>query len=221
MRLKEFTKQYLPREKLEKFGVENLSDVELLAIILNTGTKQENVLELASRLVRKNKLFGLMDYSLYELCSFAGIGKAKASKILSVFELCKRLKSEKTDKNNIRSAKNIFNLMSYISYEKQEHLVVVFLDSKNNVIGKKVVFKGTINETIIHPREIFREAIKHSSNSIIIVHNHPSGDPSPSDEDKKVTLKIKDASLIMGIYLLDHVIIGQKTYFSFKDQGLI
>lgn len=218
MKIKEMNEDSRPRERLVKFGVENLSDAELLALILEKGTKQENVIEMSNRLINKHGLDKLSDCSLKELQEINGIGFAKACQILALFELNKRHNSSKKEINHISSAKDVFNLLSErFSNEKQETFLIVMLNSKHFVTGIEEISRGILDSAIVHPREIFKHAIKNSASKIILVHNHPSGDPSPSEEDKSITKRLSDAGELLGIPVLDHVIIGKDKHWSWKD----
>lgn len=214
-----------PVEKLLISGPETLTNAELLAVILRTGTRGENIISLSTRIISEfNGLDGLLDAGINEITSIKGIKNIKASQILAVGELVKRInvlsliKIEKV----ISSPTDIASLiMKEMSFLKQEVLKLIMLDTKNNIIGIKDVFKGSLNTSIVHPREIFKEAIKKSSSSIIICHNHPSGDPTPSKEDINITIRLKECSKIIGIDLLDHLIVGKNQYVSLKEKGII
>jgi len=214
-----------PVEKLLINGPESLSNPELLAVILRTGTRGENIISLSTRIISEfNGLDGLLDAGINEITSIKGVKNIKASQIMAIGELVRRINKL----NVIRSGKIISSpsdIASHIMKEmvvlKQEVLKLIMLDTKNNIIGIKDVFKGSLNTSIVHPREIFKEAIKKSSSSIIICHNHPSGDPTPSKEDINITIRLKECSKIMGIDLLDHLIIGKDQYVSLKEKGII
>lgn len=214
-----------PVEKLLISGPETLTNAELLAVILRTGTRGENIISLSTRIISEfNGLDGLLDAGINEITSIKGIKNIKASQILAVGELVKRInvlsliKIEKV----ISSPNDIASLiMKEMSFLKQEVLKLIMLDTKNNIIGIKDVFKGSLNTSIVHPREIFKEAIKKSSSSIIICYNHPSGDPTPSKEDINITIRLKECSKIIGIDLLDHLIVGKNQYVSLKEKGII
>ncbi|MGE0792581.1 MAG: DNA repair protein RadC [Candidatus Woesearchaeota archaeon] len=217
MLIREIISNERPREKLERYGVSSLTNTELLAIILQTGTKGESVLELSSRLTSQG-LEKLNSLSLNELKQIKGIGIGKASQILSLFELNKRISFTKNETKPIKSAKDVFNYCSpKLSNLDKEHFMILHLNTKNKVIRDEIISIGTLNSSLIHPREVFKSAIKDSSNSIILVHNHPSGDIEPSDEDKEVTKILTQAGELLNIKVLDHVIIGKKDYYSFKN----
>lgn len=213
----QISKENLPRERMESQGSQALSDSELLAILLKTGTKGENILSLSQKLVA----FGLSELgkqSLNELQKFRGVGKAKASQILALFELIKRYQISKTFGKPITCAKDVFNYCKPLVSEKdREVFLALYLDTKNKVIKHEVISIGTLNSSLVHPREVFKSAIKESASSIIFVHNHPSGDVTPSKEDKTITNTLFKAGEFLSINVLDHVIIGRDEWFSFKD----
>ena len=214
-----------PIEKLLLNGSESLSSAELLAIILRTGTKGENIISLSNRILAEfNGLDGLLEAGIDEITSIKGIKNIKASQIIAIGELVRRINKLNVirKKDSITSPSDIAKLvMSEMVSLKQEVLKLIMLDTKNNIIGTKDVFKGSLNTSIVHPREIFKEALKKSSSSIIICHNHPSGDPTPSKEDINITIRLKECGKIMGIDLLDHLIIGENEYVSLKEKGII
>lgn len=214
-----------PIEKLLQYGVSSLSDEELLAILLRTGTKGENVIALSRRILFElGGLDGLLDVSFEEASKIRGIKKVKACQIISMMEIVSRVRTlkSKRDKVRITSAKEVSSLLiNEMSNLEQEVFKLILLNTKNVIIGIKDIFKGTLNSSIVHPREIFKEAVQRGSANIIVCHNHPSGDPTPSREDINITLRLKECSKIMGIELLDHIIIGDKSYVSLKEKGII
>lgn len=213
-----------PRERLINQGPQSLSNQELIAIILRTGTKQESVLSLANRVLNYfEKLHELKHATLEEIVSIKGIGEAKAVQLLAAIELGRRLAQKQVDSRfTIRSPKDAASfLIPEMSSLQQEHFVALYLNVKNQVIHKQTIFIGSLNSSIVHPREIFKEAIKRSAASIICAHNHPSGNATPSPEDIEVTKRLQEAGFIIGIELIDHVIIGDHQYFSLKEQGYI
>ena len=214
-----------PVEKLLQFGVESLSNEELLAILLITGTKGENVIALSKRLlIELDGLDGLLNVSFEEASKIKGIKKVKACQIIAMMELFNRFKTLKSQKENLKisSPKDVSTLLiNEMSNFKQEVFKLILLNTKNIIIGTKDVFKGTLNSSIVHPREVFKEAVQRGSANIIVCHNHPSGDPNPSKEDIDITLRLKECGNIMGIGLLDHIIIGNNKYVSLKEKGII
>lgn len=218
MRIKEIASQNRPRERMLQFGEKALSDAELLAIILQKGTQKENALEVANRLLSKYTLDTFRDLSITELKKISGIGEVKALQIKALLELNQRINSAKRRVIKIRKPSDVYNYMKdALTNLKQEHFFVLCMDTKNQVVSDKVLAIGTLNAALVHPREIFKEAIKNSANSFILVHNHPSGDPEPSEEDVKITEEIMNASRLIGITMLDHVIIGDEKYWSYKE----
>ncbi len=217
MIIKELPDTIRPRERLIKAGAESLSDSELIAILLRNGSKRENALNLANRLLSSYKLDALAEASVKELTQIKGIGIAKACTLKAAAELMNRIKQNTLSTTRIRSALDAFNYASpLLNHKKQEHFMVIFLNTRNIILKHEIVFIGTLNEAIIHPREIFKKAIAESASSIIIVHNHPSGNTSPSEEDIKITKKLIRSGEILGIEILDHIIIGTG-YWSYRE----
>lgn len=222
--LREVPHEDRPRERMLQLGAGALSHAELLAILLRTGTVSESALHLANRILSESGgLRSLVDMSKDQLTQIKGIGDAKALQIQAGIELGRRLsKSSYEERVTIRSPKDIANLMSEeLRYLQKEHFVVLFLNTKNHVLAQETLSMGSLNASIVHPREVFRAAIKRSSASIICVHNHPSGDPTPSPEDISLTGRLVEAGAIIGIEVLDHVIIGDQRFISLKEQGFM
>lgn len=210
-----------PRERFKKYGVENLSNNELISIILSSGTKNISVKELSSNILGKlDDISDLKDMTLNKLKQTKGIGEVKAITLLSALELGKRVYYEKNiSKIKMNSADKIYNYMKDIVCNKnQEYFYALYLDSKKNLIDKKLLFIGTINKSIVHPREIFKYAYLLSASSIVCIHNHPSGDPLPSKEDMLITKHLVDIGKMQGISVIDHIIIGNN-YYSFYENG--
>jgi DNA repair protein RadC len=220
--IREMPKVERPREKLIEKGSENLKDEELLAILLRTGTREKSALDLAKQILRKfsKKKFQKLKYE--DLIKIKGIDEAKATTILAAIELTKRiLKIGEETLPKIESVKDVVAQFSYLREKQREHLTALYLNARNEVVFKKHLFVGTLDANICHPREIFKYAIENNAASIILVHNHPSGDPIPSKADLEITKRIQEAGKIMGIDLLDHVIISKNKIFSFKEKKLI
>ncbi len=212
-----------PRERMIQYGAENLSNADLLAILLRTGSAKESVVQLANKILSEMKsIQALYDVTIEELTKIKGIGPAKAIQIKAAIELGKRIvRHSPLEKIQIRSPKDVSDyLMEDMRYLKQERFLILLLDTKNNIIGKEEISRGTLNSSIVHPREVFKPAIKRSVSAIIVAHNHPSGDPTPSHEDIEVTKRLVEAGKILGIDVLDHVIIGDMRYISLKEKGL-
>ena len=215
MRIKDLPKQNRPRERFLKHGPEALSDSELFAIILRTGTLDENVIDMSNRLIAEYGLDKLFDCSLKELQKIKGIGPSKAMQILSMAELGKRYAQSKNQIKHIKSAKDVFDLFhEKLKEEKQENFFILMLNNKNYVIGEEFITRGSLDLSIAHPREIFKPAIKNSASKIILIHNHPSGDPFPSGQDLGITNKLKEVGEMLDIALIDHVIIGRESGWS-------
>lgn len=224
MRMKDVPKEERPRERLLKYGEKYLSNQELLAILIGSGTQKYSVMELANRiLMHFEGLKLLSEATIEELTAIRGIGKAKGVTILAALELGRRIQQYKPeDRYVIRSPEDGADyIMEEMRSLNQEHLVALFLNTKNQIIHHQTIFIGSLNASIVHPREIFREAVKRSAASIICAHNHPSGDPSPSQEDIHVTRRLVEAGKIMGIELLDHLVIGHNKYISLKEKGYL
>lgn len=212
-----------PREKLIKYGVENLTNYELLAILLNTGTKNENVIELSKRITKKYELNHLSSISISQITKELGIGIAKACKILACFELGKRSFNKiNENKLKINCPESLANLyFPKTSNLNQENLFAVYLNTRKKIISEKRLFVGSLNESIINPREIFKNAFEEGASGIILIHNHPSGESSPSQSDIDVTRELIKISEIMQIPILDHIIIGKNNYTSLKEERII
>lgn len=220
MKIKDLPKVDRPREKLEKYGPERLSDSELLAILLRTGSDGINVVELAGKILRKFSGVGLAKASVKELKNTFGLGSAKACEISACFELGRRLLQNKQS-TLILSPKDVWNELKDIRDHKKEHFVIFFLDSRNQEIKREIVSVGSLNTNLVHPREVFEPAIRHLAAQVIIAHNHPAGDPSPSQEDSDITKQLVDAGKLLDIDISDHVIVSKMNYFSFKEHKLI
>lgn len=213
-----------PRERLIQNGAKSLSNQELLAILLRTGTKEESVIQMANRLLKNFEGLRLMkDASLEEITSIKGIGLAKAVQLLAAVELGRRIGNlTYHDRYVIRSPEDGANyVMNDMRFLSQEHFVCLYLNTKNQVIHQQTIFIGSLNASIVHPREVFKEAFRRSAASIICIHNHPSGDPAPSREDIEVTKRLVECGKIIGIDILDHLIIGDKKFVSLKEKGYL
>ncbi len=220
MRIKDIPKIERPREKLIRYGPEKLSNAELLAILLNKGRKGENVLELAKKFLRKYPKNNLVTLKFEEIKNFAGIGPTKACQLMASFELGKRLLRNKKA-TIVMSPKEIWQEMKDLRNNRKEYFVVFYLDVRNQIIKRELISVGTLNASLVHPRELFEPAIKNLAAQIIISHNHPSGDSHPSDEDIELTQRLIKAGEILGIEIIDHVIVTEKDYFSLKENKII
>lgn len=214
-----------PRERLKTYGISKLNELELLSILLRTGTKDISVNDLALNVLMLVETINDLDnLTLSDLMNIKGIKEAKAMAILSALELGKRLYLRLNYKERLKiyNGEVIYNLFKYLNVtQRQENFVVVLLDNKNYLIKSKVIFKGSINESIAHPREIFRFAISYSATYIIVVHNHPSGDVLPSNQDIKFTNNLIKSGKIIGIPVIDHIIIGNNRYYTFKEKVVV
>jgi len=222
MKIKDMPDASRPRERFLKVGPEGLSDAELFAILLRTGSKGENVVDMSNRLIREYGLDKLMECSLKELEKIKGIGKTKAMQILTIAELQKRINQSKTPVKKITCAKDVFDYFhERLKDEKQENFYVLILNNQNNIIKEELISKGILDSAIIHPREVFRHAIKNSAARIILVHNHPSGNPQPSQEDLEITERLRNAGEELGVKVLDHVIVGKDEWWGWKERKRI
>jgi DNA repair protein RadC len=220
--LREVPSEDRPRERMLQHGASVLSNAELLAILLRTGTFAESAVRLAQRILTEcGGLRSLVDMTKDQLTEIKGIGNAKALQIQASIELGKRLARTKLSETvTIRSPEDVADLLrEELRYLQKEHFVCLFLNTKNHVMGQETLSMGSLNASIVHPREVFRAAIKRSSAALICVHNHPSGDPTPSPEDIQITHRLVEAGAIIGIEVLDHVIIGDHKHVSLKEQG--
>lgn len=213
-----------PRERLERYGASKLTIEELIAIIIKTGTKECSSKVLASNILSNlKKISDFTDISINTLTDIKGIGKTKAITLLAAIELGKRVYSdEKREFISFLDASSIFNYYRIKFFnKKQEYFYVIYLDNQKNFITDKELFIGTINMSVVHPREIFKEAYINSASYIICLHNHPSGDPLPSKEDINLTNRISEIGKIVAIPLLDHIVIGSNTYYSFYENNCL
>jgi DNA repair protein RadC len=215
-----------PRERLAQLGGDSLSLQELLAIVLETGNRKgQNAVEVASQLLKafNGDLGSLFSASIEELSTVKGIGFAKACKIKAVFELGKRIISHcREERPCIQSSVDVVTLvLPHMTYLDKEEFRVILLDSKNRVVGNELVSVGSLDKTVVHPREVFRPAVSHAAASIICVHNHPSGDPTPSQHDILLTQDLCTCGKILDIEVIDHIIIGRHDYVSMKYRNLM
>jgi len=220
--IKDLPEEEKPREKAISSGIDTLSIVDLLSIILRTGSKNESVKDLSIRLLNKlNGVEGLKNLRLPMLTEIKGIGKTKAITLLAAIELGKRMNLTSPPlKIKITKTKDVYDYYHHLFKEDtQEKFLVLFLNTKNYVINEKIIFIGTANQSLVHPRDIFKEAILNNALKIICVHNHPTGDVTPSKSDIIVTQNLKEVGVILGIPLLDHIILGKDSYYSFLERN--
>ncbi|MBN2260346.1 MAG: DNA repair protein RadC [Clostridiales bacterium] len=214
-----------PREKMINIGSKKLSNTELLAILIQTGSKSESSLALAQKILElmNNGIHELNNMTVQELCQIKGIGPSKAVQILAAVELANRIKMDEfLIKEKIMSPKDIYDIVGQdMKYFKKEVFRVVFLDTKNRVIDYEDISMGSLNSSIVHPREVFNRAVKKSAAGIVLMHNHPSGNPTPSSEDINITKRLAQAGELLGIKVMDHVIIGIGKYYSMREENLM
>mgnify|MGYP001574948314 FL=1 len=213
-----------PRERLKKLGPEALSAQELLALVIGRGSPQKSVINIAQELLAKfGNIKAISQATLEELSQIKGIGLAKATQIKACFELGKRqeleLELEDIDVENPQSV--VKALQAKIKDKAKEHFKLILLNTRNKIIGISTVSIGTLDSSLVHPREVFKEAIAHNAYSVMLAHNHPSGDPEPSEDDITITRRLIEAGKILGIEVTDHIIISKNGFFSFKEKGLI
>lgn len=220
--IKSLPKEENPREKALCLGLESLSNAELLALILRTGNKEESVLQLSQRLLKEiGGMAQLSNVSYASLISLKGIKKAKAIEILGIIEIAKRLKAIDSYQQSLTSPNDIYHyIKDSMMFLKQEHFVILCLDNKKRVIKEKTIFIGSLNMSVVTPREVFKEAISVSSASLVLIHNHPSGDAHPSQEDAYLTHQFEQLGKMMSIDIVDHIIIGWNQYYSFQANRL-
>ena len=222
--IKDLDENDRPREKLIRHGADALTDEELLAIIISTGTKDKNVVELSKEILDSFSYQELSEIEVAELIHISGIKNAKASSVVASLRLGKRIAQRVIEKEitKIEKSEDIYNYFkNQLADKKNEYFYAILLDTKNVIISKEEISKGTLDASLVHPREAFRSAVKKSAKSIIFVHNHPSGDINPSKDDFLTTKRLVEAGEILDIKVLDHIIIGKNDYYSFKKESLI
>ncbi len=227
LKIEDMSENEKPCEKMLSTGPESLSDAELLAIIIRTGNRNMNAINLAQSVLNYHNVYkgipGLNYLSLKDMMSIPGIGKVKSCQLMAVIELSKRI-SESTFKPNIRydSPESVADyFMERLRFLTKERVYAVFVSASYAILSDVLVSEGTIDKSILSPREIFLEALKVDASGVILIHNHPSGNPEPSDADIVISLKIQDLGKQLGIKLIDHIIIGDKIYISLHERGLI
>jgi len=222
--VRDLPKSERPRERLQKFGPEALSAQELLSLVIGRGIPKKSVMSIAQELLAKfGNIKAISQATIEELSQIKGIGLAKAAQIKACFELGKREDLEPELKNfDIKEPEAVVKaIRASIKDKAKEHFKLILLNPRNKIIGISTISIGTLNASLVHPREVFKDAITHSAASVILAHNHPSGDPEPSEDDIKITKKLVDSGKILGIEVLDHIVIGKSNFFSFKERGLI
>ena len=219
MKVKEMEVEQRPREKALRYGLESLSDLELVALILQSGNKNRSVFEIASDVLKESEgLSKLMQMHVNTLMQIQGIREVKALQLLVSVELSKRVIKSKVYHASILKPEDVIEWFEFeYGVLQQECFIALYLDTKSKLIAHRVLFKGTLNESTVHPREVFKEAFLQNANSVLIAHNHPSGDCTPSQADFEVTYKMVHVAITMGVHLVDHIIVGQNQYYSFKE----
>ena len=223
--IKQIPLQERPREKLIKLGPQALSNSELMAIVLRVGSNKDTAITLSQKILNHEErgLRNIADTNIDLLLEFHGISHAKAAQLMAAVELGRRVsRIDIDDRFKVTSPQDIANyLMEDMRYLKKEHFKIITLDTKNKILDICTISIGSLNSSIVHPREVFHEAVKKSAASIILIHNHPSGETQPSREDISITKRLIDAGELMGIKVLDHIIIGDGVYLSFKEENII
>ncbi len=220
--IRDMSKVERPRERLEKLGPAALADAELLAIVLRTGYRGHGALAVAEALLAQHPLSALLALPLSRLKTLRGMGPSRAAELHAALELFRRLEQRSvTDLPTLRTTGDIVAQTLELRSKKKEHLMAFFLNARHQLITKEIISIGTLTASLAHPREIFAPAIGQAAAGVILAHNHPSGDPSPSDEDIRLTKRIAQAGHIMGIELLDHLIVSDKGCYSFKQSGVL
>lgn len=209
-----------PREKLIQYGPEKLSNSELLALLLRSGNKDVNAIELAGKILKKFGAKELPNLIFKDLKKIPGLGPAKACEIVACFELGKRLLKDKKSQIFL-TPKEIWEELRDLRNHKKEHFVIFYLDSRNQEIKRETISIGSLNANLVHPREVFEPAIRNLAAQIILAHNHPSGDPEPSEDDLEITKRLIESGKILGIEVIDHIIVAKNDFFSFKERKLI
>lgn len=219
-KIKDLPRIERPREKLIQYGPGRLSNSELLAIVLRSGKKGENVVDLANKILKRYKAENLPNLTYDELKECPGLGPAKACEIIACFELGKRLLKGKASGFFLKP-EDAWKELKDICGHKKEHFIIFFLDSRNQEIKREVISVGSLNANLVHPREVFEPAIKNLAAQVILAHNHPSGDPEPSEDDLELNRRLVEAGKILGIEVMDHIVVSKSGYFSFKERKLL
>jgi DNA repair protein RadC len=222
--VRDLPRQERPRERLQKFGPEALSAQELLALVIGRGIPKKSVMSIAQELLTKfGNIKAIGQATIEELSQIKGIGLAKAAQIKACFELGRREELEPEPKDfDIKNPESVVKaIRSSIKDKAKEHFKLILLNPRNKIIGISTISIGTLNASLVHPREVFKDAIVHSAASVVLAHNHPSGDPEPSEDDLKITKKLVDSGKLLGIEVLDHIIIAKNGFKSLANEGLI
>ncbi len=220
-RVRDFPQHRKPREKLLEKGEESLSDEELLAIILRAGYKGKNVLELSRHLLSRFGLKELGEISLEELMKVKGMGTAKATAVKAIFELAKRINATDSGPPVVDSPRKVADILWEFTGKKKEYFLVLYLNARNQLIGKEEISVGTLEQSLVHPREVFKPVFTLPASSLILAHNHPSGNPEPSQEDILITRRLEKVAEVIGVEILDHVILSSNGHLSMKERKLM
>ncbi|MBI4055922.1 MAG: DNA repair protein RadC [Elusimicrobia bacterium] len=222
MGLKELHRIEKPRERLQSMGPEGLKDEELLAILLRTGYSGKNVLQLSQELLKRYPQGTLFHTNLESLTQVKGMRGTRAATVVAAFELARRLQGNGfSGKPVLDSPSKVLDQLTFLRNRKKEHLIALYLTARHQLIEQEVVSIGTLSSSLVHPREVFAPAVEHRAAAVVVAHNHPSGDPQPSSEDREVTSRLVQAGRLLGIDFLDHLVVTENSYFSFKEKGLI
>jgi len=222
--VRDLPRQERPRERLQRFGPEALSAQELLALVIGRGIPKKSVMNIAQELLtRFGNVKAISQATIEELSQIKGIGLAKAAQIKACFELGRREDLEPELKNfDIKDPEAVVKaIRASIKDKAKEHFKLILLNPRNKIIGISTISIGTLNASLVHPREVFKDAITHSAASVVLAHNHPSGDPEPSEDDITITKRLIEVGKILGVEVIDHIIVGKNGFFSFKEKGLI
>ena len=221
-KIKDLPRHEMPREKLIEKGVKNLRDSELMAILLRTGIEGKDVMNVSREILQKFPTKKLLSLDFENLSKIKGIGQSKACLLLAAFELTKRaLEVEDNNLPTINSAKDAVAQLQELRTAKKEHFIALFLNARNQLIHKETISIGTLNASLIHPREVFEPAVKNLAAQIIVAHNHPSNNPEPSEDDLEITMRLKEAGKILGIEIVDHIIVTKNSFISLKEEKLV
>ena len=222
--VRDLPRQERPRERLQRFGPEALSAQELLALVIGRGIPKKSVMNIAQELLtRFGNVKAISQATIEELSQIKGIGLAKAAQIKACFELGRREDLEPELKNfDIKDPEAVVKaIRASIKDKAKEHFKLILLNPRNKIIGISTISIGTLNASLVHPREVFKDAITHSAASVVLAHNHPSGDPEPSEDDITITKRLIEVGKILGVEVIDHIIVGKNGFFSFKERGLV
>jgi len=218
VKLREVHRVERPRERIERLGAQALKDEELLALLLRTGYKGKNVLELSKDLLRRHPDGSLTRLPFEKLKAVKGVGRSRAAALLAAFELAGRM-AETSPEPVLDAPQKVADRFAWMRTKRQEHFAALYLNARRQVIREETVFIGTLSASLVHPREVFAPALEARAAAVVVAHNHPSGDPSPSQEDREATKRLRRAGELLGVELLDHLVLGERGFYSFLEQG--